>query len=185
MSAYAVCVWVITAKKQLMTFHSEALQPRAHVRRYRMDTTSQPGLEGTLYESMCAALWHFNLHEQCDVISQPVLLTIFDSQSALIQCSYQLNNMLRANLQSVTWYSLSRSLHHPPGIFSLAMRLSYSFLLRWRNWVTVTIMHNYRLPVSQACLKEITATWRDANLATGEKLQSPLWGKSLITEVTN
>lgn len=87
--------------------------------------------------------------------------------------------MLRANLQSITWYRLSRSLHRAPGIVSLAMRLNYFFLLRWRNWVTVTIMHNIGLAVSQASLQEITATWCDANWATGEKLPSPLWGKSL------
>lgn len=93
--------------------------------------------------------------------------------------------MLRANLQSVTWYRLSRSLHRALGIFSLALRLSYSLLLRLRNWVTVTIMHNNRLPLSQVCLKEATATWQDANLATGEKLQPPLRGKSLIKQVTD
>lgn len=46
----------ITEQKKLMTFPTEALKPRGGVRRDHVDTASQPGLEGTLYESMCTVL---------------------------------------------------------------------------------------------------------------------------------
>lgn len=39
-----------------MTFPTEALTPRGGVRRDHADMVSQPGLEGTLYESMCTVL---------------------------------------------------------------------------------------------------------------------------------
>lgn len=46
------CVRLITEQK-LLTF---ALKPRGRVTRYHTDTGSQPGLEGSLYESTCVML---------------------------------------------------------------------------------------------------------------------------------
>lgn len=148
----SVLLVIITEQKNpffLMTFFKEAFGWFGCLRLYHRDTVSQLGLEGTLYESTCVMLWQLNLCEQCDAISQPALLTMWITVSLDSVSLPAKRYVLRANLQSVTWYRRSRSVHPAPGIFIFATRLNYFSLLSWRNWVTVTIMHNNRLLVSQ------------------------------------
>lgn len=145
-SCWLYCLWVMAGQKKRMTSTKKRWNPLGCVRLYYTGPkVSRPGLEGTRYERICVMLWQFNLCEQRDAISQPALLTMWITVSLDSVLLPATRYMLRANLESVTRYTGSRYGRPAPGIFIPAMRLNYFSLLRWRNWVTVTIMHSNRL----------------------------------------